>query len=303
VGITIVGNTVVDIVFPELKRMPGWPSHSEFTSENLVFPRRPPIVTLGGNGANAAFVAARCGAAVTLHSPTGRDVLGSIARRWLREAGCRMAPARGGATALNVTATNRRDQRATLFYPGAPVGVPRISTGRAAPTHLLVCGWPHPPLRSVAAAFGRCRRRRIFTAIDAGPILGRPWTLAALRGVLAELDLFLANEHEIRGIARRRGLDAALGRLRRHYSGHVVIKRGAKGALWLPAGSSRPLRLPPRRVRVISTVGAGDTFNGALLAMLSRGEGWLPALRAANATAATVVSSPRGLLGARLRRG
>ena len=296
-SVAIVGNTVVDLVFPNLSRLPSWPKHTEFTPANLVFPPEPPIVSLGGNGANAAYAAARCGATVTLHTQLGADALGGLARDWLAEAGCRVESGRGISTAVNVTATNRRHQRATLFYPGADIAMPKIPAGGSAPSHLLVCGWPHPPLADVAAGLQRARRRGIFTALDAGPILGQPWTLAALRGVFKSLDLFIANEHEALSITRRRALSEALHVIRKHFRGQVVIKRGARGALWLPAESGKAHLVPAPKVKAVSTVGAGDAFNGSLIALLSQEAPWPAALKVATATAASAVASPWGILG------
>jgi ribokinase len=82
-----------------------------------------------------------------------------------------------------------------------------------------------------------------------------------------------------------------------------VIKLGADGALWLPSGSAKPQRVPGHRIVVANTVGAGDTFNGALLAALERGRSFPAALRFANAMAASVVRSARGVVGVRPPRG
>jgi len=285
-SIVVVGNTVVDLVFPGMERLPAWPRHTEFTPDNLVFSPKPPLVSLGGNGANAAYAAARCGAASALYTRVGTDALGGLARQWLEEAGCRVRGSGRSRTAVNLTVTNRRHERATLFYPGAPVAMPTLPAGKRAPSHLLVCGWPHPSLPRMAAGLRAFRRRGTFTALDAGPILGPAWTVPSLVPVLAALDLFIANVHEIRQIARCDSLAEALRRLRRFFPGQVVIKRGPKGALWLPAGSSQAQAVPCPRVKAINTVGVGDCFNGALLAALARG-----------ATAARVVASPKGILG------
>jgi fructokinase len=57
----------------------------------------------------------------------------------------------------------------------------------------------------------------------------------------------------------------------------VVVTRGGKGAVAF--GLGEPLELPGRRIDVVDTVGAGDTFHAALLTQLD-GEGLLadPAL-------------------------
>jgi len=300
VNLVIVGGTVVDFVFPQVTRLPSWPRHTESTPDNLVRLRRAPIVTLGGNGANAAYVAARCGASVTLHTLLGEDALGGLARGWLEEAGCSVrVPGRVTATAVNVTAANARQERAIFYYAGDTPAMPAVMDALPVASHLLVCGWPHPPLTEMAKELRRAHQVGVFTALDAGPILERPWTMAALRPVFAGLDLFLTNDYELRQITGTVRLDGALARLRNGFAGHVVVKRGAEGALWLPAGSDFPQHAPSRRVRVVNTVGAGDSFNGALLAGLAQGGAFPDVLHAACAAAASVVASRRGVLGVR----
>lgn len=297
----ILGGTTTDIILPNVPRLPAWPSHTEFTATNLVLLRTPPIVTLGGNGANAAYIATRCGARVTLHTQLGDDPFGTLARTWLESVHCRVVstPRATAGTPLNVTAANTRRQRATFFYSAAPLpAVTRFAT--PAPSHLLICGWPHPPLPAIARTLRAAQRRHIVTVLDIGPLLGRLPSLVALRPVFAALDLFLANEHELLRLTRTRTLPAAFAKLRRTFAGDIVVKRGADGALWLPASASPtspPYHTPGHRVRPHNTIGAGDTFNGALLAALDRALDYPTALRLACATAASVVRSARGVLG------
>ena len=295
----IVGCTVVDIILPRVAKLPSWPEHTEFTPSNLVLLKHAPILTLGGNGGNAAYVAAKCGAAVTLHTELGQDALGTMARGWLRDAGCDVrVGSHAEATGINVSAVNGRHQRATFFHPGTIVEMPAFSRREEAPGMVLVCGWPHPAYNVLAARFRAVRRRGTFTVLDAGPILGRPWSPEALRAVLANLDLLLANEYELLRLMQAEDLDAAFARLRSFFQGHAVIKRGPKGALWLPAESVRSHAVAGCRVRTVNTVGAGDSFNGALLAALGEKRDFEPAIRTACEVAAGVVSSRKGVLGA-----
>lgn len=296
-SLAIVGGTVVDVILPGVNRLPAWPRHTEFTTANLVFLPRAPLVTLGGNGANAAYVASSAGASVILHTQIGGDELGGLARAWLKNVGCPVVTAANASTAINVTAANPGLERATFFYPGKKIMMPKLSAQKNVPGHLLVCGWPHPPLKILAAQFSALRRRGTFTALDAGPILERAWSLAALGEVLAELDLFLSNDYELRRITRTKTLNEGLAKLRRCFDGHIVIKRGAKGSVWMERGSAQALSFPRCRVRVINTIGAGDSFNGALMAALSLQKMFPDALLAATRTAANVVSSARGILG------
>ena len=297
-SLTIIGCTVIDIIFPEVQRLPSWPKHTEYVRRNLVFVRRPPIVTIGGNGASAAYVAARDGATVALVSNGGDDDFGRLARGWLESAGCLVGPAPFRTrTAVNVTAANSRHERATFFFPATTPSVsarwPQLENIR----YLLVCGCPHPALSDIGRVFRRSKEKDCFNAIDVGPILGQPWSLEAMRAVLSKLDLLLGNEFELQQITRTKSLAQALQRLRRVYPGHVVIKRGAEGAMWLPSGAGRARIVRPRKIIAVNTVGAGDSFNGALLGALSRGAGMSDALARAIKVSAGVVASPAGVLG------
>jgi ribokinase len=290
-SLVVIGGTVVDVIFHGVKRLPAWPEHTEFTASNLVRPSRVPLVTLGGNGANAAYIAAVCGARVTLHTALAADALGGLARGWLESIGCRIRTAnRSEATAVNVTAADAQHRRATLFYPGAPVGLPRLLSTSREVRAVLVCGWPHPPLPAIARGFSALRVRGVLTAFDPGLLLGRPWPLAALSPVLRHLELLLVNDHELRALARATDLATALRRFRAQYAGHIVVKRGNNGALWLPAGAREPQKFCGRAVRVVNTVGAGDAFNGALAVALAEGLSFAEAIRWGLAAGALAVT-------------
>jgi len=298
VSLAVVGCTAIDLILTRTPRLPTWPRHSEFTSDNLVLLADAPLVTLGGNGANAAFVAAQGGARVTLHTRIGRDPFGGLARRWLEDAGCLLAPSSPASrTAVNITAANARHERATFFYPGDAPLLPKANALRGA-THLLVCGWPHPPVKATTALFRTVQQKRasVFTALDAGPFLGAPWTVAGLRPLLPHLDLFLGNEHEMEALTRATGA-SAIGALRAAFDGHLVVKRGARGAVWYAAGSDQGVSFAAPRTKAVNTVGAGDSFNGGLLAALASGETFPASMTRAVRTAARVVGSGAGVVG------
>jgi ribokinase len=62
-----------------------------------------------------------------------------------------------------------------------------------------------------------------------------------------------------------------------------------------------PLMLAGHRVSVVDTIGAGDTFTGALAAAIARGEVLTEAMNKANAAAAQAVTG-RGAIAAMPRR-
>ena len=65
---------------------------------------------------------------------------------------------------------------------------------------------------------------------------------------------------------------------------HVVVTQGAEATLHFSAQDTHVV--PAHRVEPRDTVGAGDTFAGALAAELAAGRAWEPALRYANVAAA-----------------
>lgn len=297
-SLAVIGGTVVDVIFRRAERMPSWPDHSEFTARNLVLMKEPPLVTLGGNGANAAYVAAACGAQVILHTALAPDALGHLARRWLESVGCRIVARPGGATGVNVTAADRKHRRATLFHAGAGAILPRLSTQRERPGVVLVCGWPHPPAAALAREFRALRSKNVVTSLDPGPLLDRFWTRRALTAVLAHTDLLLINLHELCTLTGASDLESAVRRIRRGFSGDLVVKQGAQGACWIPAGSMDRNAYSSPKVAAQNTIGAGDTFNGALLAARLRGANYPTAIRSATRQAAKTVASRRGVVGA-----
>jgi ribokinase len=297
-SLVVVGGTVVDIIITNAPRLPAWPRHSEFTPANLVLLAEAPLVTLGGNGANAAYIAARCGASVDLQTNLGKDCFGAMARGWLTAAGCRVLDSVGNKrTGINMTAANARHARATFFYPGASPSLPQLRKIPPETTHFLVTGWPHPSFSAIDRCFRLLRHQGRFTAMDIGPFLGRPWPLKELKPLLASLSLLLANEYELNALTRSTDLATSLRRIRRCFDGHIVVKRGNRGALWLAESSPEQRHIPASRVRAVNTVGAGDSFNGALLAALCKQKEFAQALNYATKMAARVVASRHGVLG------
>ena len=103
-------------------------------------------------------------------------------------------------------------------------------------------------------------------------------------------------EHEMEALTRATGA-SAIGALRAAFDGHLVVKRGARGAVWYAAGSDQGVSFAAPRTKAVNTVGAGDSFNGGLLAALASGETFPASMTRAVRTAARVVGSGAGVVG------
>jgi sugar/nucleoside kinase (ribokinase family) len=157
--------------------------------------------------------------------------------------------------------------------------------------HLHLSGYPllHPgPRPAGLAALAAARARGCTTSVDAAS--AAPLRQAGATAFLSwvhGIDLLLANADEaaeLAGPGTAEEQAAALTRVARH----VVVKRGAAGAVWRSAdGTSAQVTAEP--ARSVDPTGAGDAFAAGLLAAWCAGAGPRAALAAGAALGAEAV--------------
>jgi ribokinase len=99
------------------------------------------------------------------------------------------------------------------------------------------------------------------------------------------VDVLTPNEGELRMLADAPDLETAARKLLAKGVGAVVVTLGEKGCA-LFVGQAPALYLTGHAMKVMDTIGAGDTFTGALAAALAQQCPWPQALQWANAAAA-----------------
>jgi fructokinase len=96
---------------------------------------------------------------------------------------------------------------------------------------------------------------------------------ASYRALLARLfglaDLVKVSAADLNWLIPGRPVAQAAADLLAHGPALVVITLGGDGALGLRAGEAEPFRIPGMPIAVAVTIGAGDSFNGGLLAALN----------------------------------
>ncbi|HEY0602607.1 MAG TPA: carbohydrate kinase [Herpetosiphonaceae bacterium] len=94
---------------------------------------------------------------------------------------------------------------------------------------------------------------------------------ATLNRAMALADIIKISAADLDWLMPGRSIEDAAAELLSLGAALVVVTRGGDGvyALRSEAGATRSLELPGFKVRVIDTVGAGDSFSGGLLASLS----------------------------------
>lgn len=269
-------------------------------------------ISPGGKGSNAAVAAARQGARVAVVARVGNDEFGRMALALWRAEGVATEHVecvdgeRSGVAQIHVFDDG---DNAIAVFPGAGAG---LGAGHARAARDTIAGARvlmapcEVPMAALVEAFAIARDGGAITVLNPAPACPLPDTLLPL------IDVLTPNESELRVLAGR-GPDAptddAAQALLARGAKAVLVTLGAHGCrLYRP--DAPPAALAGRPMAVVDTIGAGDTFTGALAAALARGTPLPEAMHWANAAAALSVAGRGAIAGmptredvARLLRG
>jgi ribokinase len=149
----------------------------------------------------------------------------------------------------------------------------------------------------------RLRAQGVTTSWDFGwnPALR---TGAGFRRLLSGADFIFVNEAEAVLYARTPPTVAAAIGFWRSAARNTIIKLGPHGSRWIAGAHQEAPRLqpndvsvPPPRVRVVDTTGAGDAFNGGFLFAWLGGQPPRECLRIGNFVGAQSTTAPGGIAG------
>ena len=251
--------------------------------------------TPGGKGANQAVAAARLGAGVRMAGCVGDDDFGRRLLAGLRAEGVNADGVRVTAdapTGLAMISVDLAGENIITVAPGAnhEVGAAEIEVAAGGSGDVLViCAEIPVPAIKVALA-------RATPAQAAGCILNlAPAPPDAAGVVAAGVDWLVVNETEAAAVLGRAvsGLaeaGQAAAALIAAGARHAVVTAGAHGVAL--AGPDPTATIGAFRVDAVDTVGAGDTFVGALAVALAAGIPAAEAVRAASAAGATAATRP-----------
>lgn len=261
--ITVVGSVNLDLVAS------GAPlPHPGETVTGARLARYP-----GGKGANQALAAARLGQKVRLIAAVGNDDMAEEALKLLRAGGVDLSATHflnGETTGVALIAVSPDGENLIVVCPGANNALTAADSDGETIEHMMgVLEVPVPALLAAA------RRATGFVALNLAPAMPVPDAL------LAEADLLVVNEGE-----------AAFYGAALHAPGrYVAVSLGSDGAeLW--KGGLQIASAKPPLVRVVDTVGAGDTFCAALTSALVEGMAEDKALAFAVAAGAAACTKP-----------
>lgn len=278
--VIVVGSVMVDVSVEAAALAPGGDVHGRVR------------VRPGGSAANAAVWAAAAGAATRLYGRVGDDLAGRLVSEALAEWSVDAALAVDhavptGSTLVVHDAADRSmvaDRGANAHL--APGDLPADLEAGA----VLVSGYILVNEGSMEAGRAAIERAHApFVAVDAAS-----WPLVEAFGVerffevTGPANVLLANEREAEVLSGFAAGEAAAKELGRRYP-MACVKLGAEGAV--AAWDGRTIHEPAEPVEEVDPTGAGDAFDGALLAALVRGTSPEEALRAACRAGARVAAS------------
>ncbi len=258
-----------------------------------------PLLDPGGGGLNVSRAIRALGgdslALVAIGGLTGDRLAGLI-----REAGVTFLAILGpGETRLSLTVTEEQTGKQYRFMLPGPVWgaaerarVFTLLRATARPGGLSVISGSQPP--GVPADFPA----QLADSMPGSRVVldtsGKPLA-EAVKNPIPGLDVLRMDGEEAESLTghalhdRKDTADFAQGLARRGVARKVIVARGADGNIL--ATADRRLFSPAPKVRVRSTVGAGDSFVAALVLAMARGQADDEALALGSAAAAAAVTT------------
>jgi len=271
--ILVVGDINVDVILCGCRQLPSF--GREVLADDF-------SMVLGCASVITAVGLVKLGNEVAFVGKIGRDAGGDFCLGKMAEAGLDVSRVIRDAavkTGITISISSRAD-RALISYPGAMTAL----AGSEIPGEFFA-GFEHLHLSSYflhkrlrpdyRRLFRRARMRRMTTSVDPAHDPAELWG-PDLQEVLHEIDVFLPNEVELRGIS---GCEDLVEGLRRLENGRTLTvgKLGASGAVALADG--QPVWQEAPRIQPLDPTGAGDSFNAGFLHAWLRGRSLRNALR------------------------
>ncbi|NRN29235.1 ribokinase [Photorhabdus heterorhabditis] len=251
-------------------------------------------IAFGGKGANQAVAASRSGADITFIACVGQDDIGSRVCQQLAMDNIKISSIEaieGETTGVALILVNQQGENVIGINAGAnaaltPEYFHRYQNIIKEADALLI--QLESPLETVQLAAETAKQNNTKVILNPAPAQKLSDQLLSL------VDIITPNETEaeyLTGITVKDNSDAEKAAQVLHSKGieTVIITLGSRGA-WLSEKGQNGKHVPGLKVKVVDTIAAGDTFNGALVTALLEGKEMLSAVRFAHSAAAIAVT-------------
>ena len=295
--IHVAGNSVLDLRVRDVS-LGDRQEEGAWDRGSVLFLDHPIEPTLGGTAATA-YLLGRLGERVSLNTQVGDDAFGAILKGWLADAAVQRVVLPAKSTAANILLVAPDGTPRWHYYTGQKVEWRRsLAVTNAAWFYASGYGQAtEADLAEMCTVFKALRSRGTRVAFDPGPWLFLHAPRERMEETWAHVNCLIGTETELSTWHKDESVMALVGRLLTLGPQQVVVKRGAEGAAFGEAGAGAQ-SLSTERVDDANAVGAGDTFNAALLHSLNRGASLDEAVEKALQLATAAVRRGKGVLGA-----
>ncbi len=248
----------------------------------------------GGGAANVAYYASLLGASTGLLGSIGDDAMGKAILEHLSSAGIVFLGQRVNDSTGVVVVLEHGHERSFLVLPGAnsrlkPDYVENtLRSCRARVVFVHGYGIGGGQEEAIATAVRVANEEGAIVVFDPGAYNIVKENLGFIKErILPHVHVLVPNEAEAKSLTGSHSLEETIRELKRA-PWKTVLKLGAKGSVVIEDNTTSTIE-PYRPKRVVSTTGAGDSFDAAIVYGLTRGYSLVKAAQIGNRLAAHVV--------------
>lgn len=227
----------------------------------------------GGSPANVAITLARLGRSARLLTALGKDSHGQLLRKWLADSGVETVSTEIASTA---TATAELDESGAATYVfDIEWSIAGVDGERADLVHIgSIAGLLEPGASDLLRLLDQQRGDALITYdpnIRPSLVPDRAAARQRVEALVRRADVVKASDEDLRWLYPDRDPHSSARAWKSSGPAIVAVTEGSDGAFAI--ADSGEVHVPGRTVKVVDTVGAGDTFMGAFIDGLID-EGW-----------------------------
>jgi sugar/nucleoside kinase (ribokinase family) len=288
-----IGNTCLDIVLSQTDELPKW--NSEIIFQNAEW-------RLGGQATNFAIATESLGLDPILVSSIGSDGIGNQLRAELASTGFtdeRLLLCEDSSTGFSISLIRNDGERAFLTFLGHQKSF--------TPKHIMndilniigkddivhISGFNVLPKlqKDLHAVTSRLRKADARISVDPGwyPKGFSQKQRNIFYKVLSHVEFYEPNDAELMQLSGERNVNLAAIKVKRRYSGALVVKLGKRGSKIIdPSGKVTIVKSYP--THAVDTTGAGDVFDAGFIAGIVLNHGLEYSAKMGNAAASIAIS-------------
>ena len=245
------------------------------------------FMNVGGKGANQACAALFLGANVSFIGSVGKDRNGEHVKAFLQEQGLhyRIKDSDKPTGVAFIILEEETGENRILIVQGANNDIQIEDINRNLDLFhegdILLTQFENPP-ETVAYAIKTAHEKGMTVVLNPAPIKDFD------KSYFKYVDIIVPNEHELEQLTNESDPVKGAYKLLEYGPKNVIVTLGEKGSLLI--NKNQEIHVAPHKVEAVDTTAAGDSYLGALVAKLSKGEELVNAMEFASLASSYTVT-------------